>query len=449
MIRTRDAATLLSTKTADAEVSILKQPEGRIIIRRFTFRGKVLNLVDRYERHAANGLETVLLDEAAAHRIVQDLVAGKPWSDCFLVDAPKLEAMAWERSEAEHKFTSTGIKFWRHREQMESFRASTGRTVISTHISPEGSCNLRCSFCSVTARDTHSRIPFERIKAYVYDLKSRGLKAVIFTGGGEPTLYPEFNELVQWTKAQGLSVALITNGTTANRVDRETWKCFSWVRVSINVFDGWKERIHIPYKELSKDCVVGCSFVYTVEHEAVNEVVPLARVELLREVGRVAEKCGATYIRVLPNCLLEQEQLVQEHHSLKADIEKLGDLRFFQQYKVHGAPKASQCHQSFFRPYLSEEPFVRPDGSLSEPGTVYPCDSVVLNNSEAHFATKYQLCTAEDVLDYMDGKIKGKFTPEIDCTGCVFTSNVEMLGRWKETGEGVFVDEAMVHEEFV
>ena len=56
------------------------------------------------------------------------------------------------------------------------------------------------------------------------------------------------------------------------------------------------------------------------------------------------------------------------------------------------------CHQSYFRPYLSEEPF----HETGIPGTVYPCDSVVLNSSVTHFAQKYQLCGASDILDYID-----------------------------------------------
>ncbi len=445
MLNTRDAEVLYKEdlSNGDGTISILKLPGGRIVIKRFASRGKVVNLVDRYE----NGAETVLLDESTAFRIVGQFLRGKPWSDCFLASDEKKGAFEWERSAEEHKFTSTGIKFWRHREAMESYKAGTGRSVISTHISPEGACNLRCAFCSVTYRDTHSRIALPRIQKYVTDLKSRGLKAVILTGGGEPTLYPEFNELVQWIKAEGLSVALITNGTTAAKVQPETWACFSWVRVSINVFDGWKDKIRIPHERLSKDCVVGASFVYTVEHEAVAEDVPIDRVELFRQVAEVATKSGASYIRVLPNCLLEQDRLIQEHHALQADIAKLEDPRFFQQFKVHAAPDSSVCHQAYFRPYLSEEPF-HGDG---EPGTVYPCDSVVLNSSVAHFAKKYQLCKPEDVLDFMDGRIKQSFDPRTDCTGCVFTGNVEMLGAWKNEGVERFDEflEHLTHEEFV
>ncbi|TXH11529.1 MAG: radical SAM protein [Spirochaetes bacterium] len=435
-------------------VSILQMPSGKIVIKRFVHRNKVVNVVDRYEligEGDAAEIQTLPLTREVADRIVDTILSGrKSWSACFVIEAnPKQhEEINWVKSESEHKFTSTGIKFWRHQEAMESYRDSTGRSIISTHISPEGACNLKCPYCSVTYRDTHSRIALPRIQKYVTDLKSRGLKAVILTGGGEPTIYPHFNQLVQWLKhEQGLSVALITNGTLSKRVEPETWKCFSWVRVSINIFDGWEEKIGIDPTLLSPDCVVGCSTVYSVEHEATNEEVPLDRLELFAKISKVADRCGAKYIRVLPNCLLEQNQLILEHKSIQKIAEKLGDTRYFQQYKVHGAPDSDVCHQSYFRPYLSEEPY-HEDG---EPGTVYPCDSVVLNNSQAFFAKQYQLCKPENVLEFMDQKIQQQFNPREACKGCVFTGNVNQLKEWKESGKSRFSEfpSPLVHEEFV
>ena len=143
------------------------------------------------------------------------------------------------KSEQEHKFTSTGIKFWRHSTQMLNYQSMNPKTVISTHISPEGACNLSCPYCSVTYRKTHMRIPFEKIQHYIWDLKTVGLKAVILTGGGEPTSYKQFNDLVRFIKSENLSVALITNGTLTRRIDDDVLKMFSWVRVSVNMFNDW------------------------------------------------------------------------------------------------------------------------------------------------------------------------------------------------------------------
>lgn len=446
-----------STESSVGTVSLMiDQANGRCFIERKAERSKIKNIVDKYEFVKDNNeVELRLINIDIGNKVLDRILEGKnSYNSCFVFYESEREdckSLDWEKSEQEHKYTSTGIKFWRHQAQMFEFLkpldGSARNTVISTHISPEGACNLKCPYCSVTYRDTHARIALPRIKNYVEDLMTRGLKAVILTGGGEPTLYPHFNELVKWIKHEKkLEVALITNGTNFKKVDNDTMSCFSWIRVSINIFPDWTEKIALPTEHLSKNCIVGCSMVYTAEHDASSET-ETDRHELLMKVAGVADKCGATYVRLLPNCLLEQKQLIQQHISLQSTLEKFDDKRFFQQYKIHGAPKSERCHQAYFRPYLSEEPHAS-DGI---PGSVYPCDSVVLNDTLTHFAKDYQLCKPENVLDFIDGRIQHTFDPRVLCTGCVFTDNVNMLEDWKNTRTGKFdiYSEKLLHEEFV
>jgi len=222
---------------------------------------------------------------------------------------------------------------------------------------------------------------------------------------------------------------------------------FTWVRISINVFFDWENRIGLPLEkfDMSKT-TIGNSMVYTVEHEASDEVMD-DRVGLLEKVSKVADACGSKYIRLLPNCLLQQENLIRQHRSLDNVLKQVKDTRFFHQYKIHGAPSQSTCHQSYFRPYLSEEIHKE----TGKPGTVYPCDSVVLNDNYEHFHESYQLCHASDVLDYMDKKIKHKFDAHKDCAGCVFTNNVNMLDDFINNKVDRFAEfgEPLEHENFI
>ena len=145
--------------------------------------------------------------------------------------------------------------------------------------------------------------------------------------------------------------------------------------------------------------------------------------------------------------MLSQYDLIRQHKSLDNTLTEINDPRFFHQYKVHGAPQTSTCHQSYFRPYLSEEINI----ATGKAGTVYPCDSVVLNDGFAHFAEEYQLCHASEILDYLDRKIEQKFDAKERCTGCVFTDNVNMLDDFINDKVDRFDDfkEVLFHEEFV
>lgn len=329
------------------------------------------------------------------------------------------------KSEEENRYTSTGIKFWRHPTAMNSYRSGKFDSIISTHISPEGHCNLNCSYCSVSKRKVNNRIELDAIKKYIQTLQKYGLKAVILTGGGEPTFYPQFNELVQWIVDQNLSIALITNGTNIDRVDSDLWKYFSWVRVSLNFFEGYRELIKFP----KIGGILGASMVFIgqsiEEMQSLSEFVP-------PEVK---------YIRVLPNCLNEQETLIREHEKIAKVLEQVGDSRFFQQFKIHRTPKSHICHQAYFRPYLSEV----------NGGTVFPCDSLVLNNAQAHFNARYSICLIDEIEDFLQRRISMNFDPTIDCEGCVFADNVDMLDAWLNHGTNRFNEfsEVLTHEEFV
>lgn len=417
-------------------------------ITRKSIRSGIENTVEFYEKISPTGKSVVSkIGEVSGGEILRRIESGEDYTSAFVFYDTEIEDSPYKFSDMEHMYTSTGIKFWRNSSQMFEYKTGGTNTVISTHISPEGGCNLKCPYCSVTYRDTHSRIRLEVIQDYVEKLIGRGLKAVILTGGGEPTLYRHFNELVRWIKNEKkLSVALITNGTNSNKVENDVWGCFSWIRVSINLFDKWEETIKIPIEHVNENCIIGASFVMTVEHQKLSEEY-INKAILLKKVSLLADKINSKYVRILPNCLLQGTSLSLVHKNIDLLLSELNDSRFFHQNKYHKAPGCNICHQSYFRPYLSEEPYWK----TGKPGSVYPCDSLVLNNSNQRFLQKYQLCAAEDVLDFIDKKIKPEFVPSKDCTGCVFTSTVDMLDRWKLYGEEYFhkYTSPIVHEEFI
>ena len=340
------------------------------------------------------------------------------------------------KSDMEQKYTSTGIKFWRHRLAMTSYKKNMGHSVISTHISPEGTCNLHCSYCSVKKRNQELRISPSTIHRYVLKLQSRGLKAVILTGGGEPLLYPYITPLVHWLGMERkLKLALITNGTVSDKLNDEVWKHFSWIRVSIN--RELMSKISIPTKHLNRNCIVGGSKVVTFKDT----------LDDMHQAVEVADRIGARYVRVLPDCTQKDEDVNQAHLRIDELLAELDDPRFFRQHKRKASPKCKKCHQAYFRPYLSEEVFK----GTQESGSVYPCDSVVLNSQATRFEQKYQLCRAADVLEFMEGRIGQSFDASKDCPGCVFTENVNMLDDWKNTGIDRFKEfpEQLVHEAFI
>lgn len=336
-------------------------------------------------------------------------------------------------------FTSTGTKFWRHPSQMKAYRAGQPNTIISVHVSPTSECNLRCSYCSVSKRTKHNQIPLAVIQDYIMKLKTCGLRAVIITGGGEPLMYPEINELISWLRYEcGINVALITNGTQSDRLDKRSWQALSWVRISMNNIPDFLDRVSINLNAIRSDCVVGGSIILAKKNRDWK---------WLGQTRMLADMMGMKYIRLLPDCMVAQDELTVEHRNVACICQWLHDKRYFHQRKNHSVPKATVCHQAYFRPYLSEEP----SRATGEPGTVFPCDSVVLNGAAARFVAKYQLCPASDVLEFLNHRIDAPFRPCEDCCGCVFAGNVDQLDDWKEGKLDRFAEfqVPLKHEDFV
>jgi organic radical activating enzyme len=430
---------VLSSLTLPSGVfDLRKGDDGLHYIYRKGTRGGIPNKVHQYTHISADGITNICpITPAVGLRIIKRLNEGEHFSSAFLFSevaeavSPEFVAHLQKKSEMDERYTSTGAKLWKHQQALENYQAGRSSTVISTHISPEGRCNLACPYCSVTYRQNKSRLEMDLIRDYVEKLQSRGLRAAILTGGGEPSLYPKINELIEYLLGRGLRVAMITNGTNLNKLDWDLVGRLTWMRVSVNIFDGWESRIRLP-KPLPEAVTLGMSFIYTPQHEA-DEVDLFSE---LTKIKQLADRLNARYIRLLPNCLLDQESLLREHVALSQMIGKLNDTRFFHQGKIHAAPQAKVCHQSYFRPYLSEEPFPGTD----KPGTVFPCDSIVLNQDMEHFNQKFALCLPADILEYIDRKVQARFDPRNDCTGCVFTNTVNMLDRFVMNGENKFAD---------
>ena len=107
-----------------------------------------------------------------------------------------------------------------------------------------------------------------------------------------------------------------------------------WVRVSINVFPGWDMKINLPTEHFTGKTIVGSSFCYDEDYD----------LDTMRRVSIIATRIGAQYIRLLPNCLLPQEELLKRHELVEKLIKELNDPRYFHQFKIHGAPKSKICH---------------------------------------------------------------------------------------------------------
>lgn len=72
-------------------------------------------------------------------------------------------------------------------------------------------CNMNCGFCFSDWRNQVFELSTNQAKEIITYMKNKGLEAINFTGG-EPLLRKDLDELLKFSKEQGLTIILSTNG---------------------------------------------------------------------------------------------------------------------------------------------------------------------------------------------------------------------------------------------
>lgn len=118
-------------------------------------------------------------------------------------------------------------------------RAIVGGQIVPLHLQlfPTNRCNSNCSWCSCKNRDKAAELPIDEIIQILYHFKQLGTQALSLSGGGEPTLHPDFDTIIRVAHdLLGMEVGLVTNGLlwTKHEIRQEIAQLLSWARLSIN-----------------------------------------------------------------------------------------------------------------------------------------------------------------------------------------------------------------------
>ena len=92
-------------------------------------------------------------------------------------------------------------------------------------------CNLKCGWCTdLELRRNLATLPLTTVEALFREFAPHKV-GVTIEGGGEPTVYKPFPQVVELAARHGLDVGLITNGI---RPLAAFANAFKWIRVSVD-----------------------------------------------------------------------------------------------------------------------------------------------------------------------------------------------------------------------
>jgi len=158
-----------------------------------------------------------------------------------------------------HPYSS--MKIFHYQEKLKSLPPNENIIASPVHvrIKPTNICNHNCSYCAYRSdrlqlgKDMNQNhfIPKCKMIEIIDSCNQIGVKAITFSGGGEPFCYPYLLDASKKLTSHNIKFAALTNGS---RLNGEIAEFFSenavWLRVSI---DGWDNKSYSAYRNVPNE----------------------------------------------------------------------------------------------------------------------------------------------------------------------------------------------------
>jgi MoaA/NifB/PqqE/SkfB family radical SAM enzyme len=231
-----------------------------------------------------------------------------------------------------HRTVYSSLKVFHHPDRLQALAA--GRHVAPLHVrlKPTNVCNHDCYFCAYrrdglslgSTMQVRDRIPRDKMREIVEDLIAMDVRAVTFSGGGEPLLYPWLGETLESLAAGGIAIGVLTNGAQLRgRLAETLARTAAWVRVSIDGWDAasYARNRNVPESSFEKvlanmaafarlpgSCTLGASVIVDAENAP-----------HLSGLAARLKAAGAAHVKLSPCIVSEDAAGTAGHHAPFAD----------------------------------------------------------------------------------------------------------------------------------
>ena len=206
------------------------------------------------------------------------------------------------------------LKIFHHPEVLEHLLNGERCNPVYIRVKPTNKCNHNCNYChyrnaylDLDEYNPNDEIPREKMLETVAGMKELGVKAVTFSGGGEPLLYPYIEDTMQAVLDAGIDLSIITNGSLLNGKKAELLASSKWVRISIESvndeqycevrgikkgsFIALCENIREFAKMKNKNCEFGINMVVTKDNH-----------KQVKEMAYLMKELGVNHVKYAPLC---------------------------------------------------------------------------------------------------------------------------------------------------
>ncbi len=229
------------------------------------------------------------------------------------------------------------FKIFHYEEKLKSLDRSNDiiKAPLHIRIKPTNVCAHSCWYCAYKADNlqlgqdmvTKDSIPKDKMMEIIDDCIEMGVKAITFSGGGEPFSYKYLLDAVKKLSKSPIKFASLTNGAKLKGEIAEVFAHHAqWVRISI---DGWDDESYSKYrgikvgeftklienmrnfKALKGTCSLGISYI--VDNKNYKHIY---------EFVKLIKSTGADNIKISP-CIVDNDRIKNnEYHQAIIDTVK-------------------------------------------------------------------------------------------------------------------------------
>ena len=293
----------------------------------------------------------------------------------------------------------TKTKIFHFKEKMDSLPKAIDIIEPPLHIriKPTNVCAHNCWYCAYRAdniqlgKDMVARdfIPKAKMMEIIDDLVDMGVKAVTFSGGGDPFYYLFLLDTVKRLSQTPIKFASLTNGA---RLQGEIASIFAqhgmWLRVSI---DGWDDESYSKYRGVSRGefikvmknledfkkkggkCLLGVYIIVDIENAShIYELI-----KRLRDVG-------VDSVKIAPCIISNSGKENNEYHTPIFNLVKEQIRRAIEEFTNKGFEIFDSYHEQLetFKKDYTWCPYIQINPVIGADLNIYACHDKAYNLEE-------------------------------------------------------------------
>lgn len=223
------------------------------------------------------------------------------------------------------------LKIFHHTDRINGFLKGERVAPVYVRIKPTNICNQRCFYCAYADDslfdgrevDTRESIPWDVMEKTLYDFKEIGVKAVTFSGGGEPLCYHSIIDTLSLIQKLAIDYSMITNGQALEGEAVKYLKDAKWIRVS---FDSSKSETYEAIRRVNthKRVIDNIANFASIKNKnctlGINCVVSKNNADEIFDICTLVKKLGVDNIKLSPIAVKENGK--SYHDSIKELVMK-------------------------------------------------------------------------------------------------------------------------------